>query len=222
MTSPWTTWAKPAGRPVFPPHDRRDDPSVLADVLRAQPARGEIGWPVGFEGGICHRLDTATSGALLLAADPEALFDARRQFQEKRIRKRYLLWVARDPDWDENRCDRPIAHDPRRPTRMVVQRGPATPHRGHWYDAETSFRRVAGPIFEAEMRTGVMHQIRVHAAFLGIPLQGDRHYGGGTGEFRLHHLGLIGEGGLATAAIAAPAWAAADQPTEARGSTTRS
>ena len=30
------------------------------------------------------------------------------------------------------------------------------------------------------MRSGVMHQIRVHAAFLGVALLGDRRYGGGV------------------------------------------
>ena len=54
------------------------------------------------------------------------------------------------------------------------------------------------------MRTGVMPQIRAHAAFVGIPLLGDKAYGsardrGGTGdglpevvEFLLHHVGISG------------------------------
>ncbi|MBA2319766.1 MAG: hypothetical protein H0V89_01315 [Deltaproteobacteria bacterium] len=207
MTTPWTTWAKPAGIPVFPPHGDAGGPCVLADLLRTEPGRVALPWPAGFEGGICHRLDTVTSGALLLAATPEDLAEARRQFTEKRIAKRYLLLVSRDPGWDENRCDRPIAHDARRGARMIVQRGPSTPHRGRWYDATTVFRRVSGRLYSAEMRTGVMHQIRVHAAFLGAPLAGDGLYGGGRGAFCLHHTGLRGEGGLATAPVPPPPWA---------------
>jgi hypothetical protein len=48
------------------------------------------------------------------------------------------------------------------------------------------------------MSTGVTHQIRVHAAFAGLALAGDRLYGGGGSEpdwpvpFLLHHLGLRG------------------------------
>lgn len=211
MTAPWTTWAKPAGIPVFPPHGNAGGSCVLADLFAAAPGRADLAWPTGFEGGICHRLDTATSGALLVAATPEDLAEARRQFAEKRIAKRYLLLLADDPGWDENCCDRPIAHDPRRGARMIVQRGRATPHRGRWYDAVTVFRRVSGRLYSAEMRTGVMHQIRVHAAFLGAPLAGDRLYGGGggSGAFCLHHAGLRGEGGLATAPVPPPPWAAA-------------
>jgi len=99
--------------------------------------------------------------------------------------------------------------------RMVVQRGRSTPHRGRWYSAETRFRRVAGPLFEARMRTGVMHQIRVHAAFVGIPLLGDRIYGGGATPadapggvtFFLHHLGISGPEGLHTDSVPLPSWA---------------
>ena len=56
------------------------------------------------------------------------------------------------------------------------------------------------------MRTGVMHQIRVHAAFLGLALAGDRLYGGGPGGFRLHHVGLSG-GRWSTSSVPLPAWA---------------
>ena len=46
------------------------------------------------------------------------------------------------------------------------------------------------------MKSGVMHQIRLHAAFGGIALLGDRLYGGGEKAeyfpslFALHHYGI--------------------------------
>lgn len=49
------------------------------------------------------------------------------------------------------------------------------------------------------MQTGVMHQIRLHAAFAGLALVGDRLYGGGESpdffpaDFALHHVGLHGQ-----------------------------
>jgi 23S rRNA-/tRNA-specific pseudouridylate synthase len=61
--------------------------------------------------------------------------------------------------------------------------------------------------------TGVMHQIRAHAAFVGLALTGDRRYGGRPtpdgfdAEFRLHHVGLSGPGGLRTEPVPLPAWA---------------
>ena len=208
------TLAKPAGLPVFPPHADPEGDCVLARLLVEEKWRAGVAWPEGFAGGIAHRLDISTSGALLVADDVEALARVRSWFSDHQLSKTYRLLAARDVPWDENRCDLPIAHDPRRKGRMVVKRGQATPHRGRWYPAETRFRRVVGRVFEAHMRTGVMHQIRVHAAFLGIPLAGDRRYGGGElpdappgVTFYLHHLGIEGPDGFRSDPVPLPGWA---------------
>src|SRR5690606_18960031 len=103
--------------------------------------------------------------------------------------------AAKDGDWEQAVCDSAIAHHPKNKRKMVCQRGPRSAHRGQWYEAETRFRRLAPFLFEARMRTGVMHQIRAHAAEVGIPILGDRLYGGGVLSddqpgFLLHHVGL--------------------------------
>lgn len=208
------TLSKPAGLPVFPPHADPSGDCLLARLLVEEPWRAELAWPDGFDGGIAHRLDVSTSGAVLVAGNPAELERVRASFSQRRLVKTYRLLAARDVPWDENLCDRPLAHDRRRKGRMVVQRGAATPHRGRWYPAVTQFRRIRGPLFEARMHSGVMHQIRVHAAFLGIPLRGDRRYGGGPTppdappgvEFFLHHVGLAGPD-FETEPVPLPAWA---------------
>jgi len=84
---------------------------------------------------------------------------------------------------------------------MVVQRGRNTPHRGKWYPADTRFRQVDGPLWEAVITTGVMHQVRVHAASVGLAILGDSRYGGGQlnagtapegVEHILHHCAMRG------------------------------
>ncbi len=207
-----STVYKPAGLPVFPLHGEPGSDCVLRRLLMREPWRRDQPWPEGFAGGIAHRLDRSTSGALLLADDPDELRAIRHAFAEGAFRKRYRLRTRACVPWDHNRCDAPIAHARRRKRRMVVRRGRNTPHRGKWYDASTTFVRIAGPLFEATMRTGVTHQIRVHAAFLGIPIEGDRLYGGGPLRepipgvtFLLHHLGL--DGPFCTAPVELPAWA---------------
>lgn len=210
MPIAFLTWFKPSGVPCFPPHDEPAGDCVLARLGAAHPEQLAHDWPEGFEGGIAHRLDTDTSGALVVARDPDALAALRRSFAEHRFEKTYLFLAGREVPWDDNRCDRPLAHDRSRSHRMVVQRGPNTPHRGRWYEAETRFERVEGRLWRATIRTGVMHQIRAHAAFVGIPLAGDRVYGGGPpaeggSGFRLHHVGLVGDG-VRTAPVPVPDW----------------
>ncbi len=210
---------KPAGLPVFPPHDTPGGDCVLARLLAEEPARAGLAWPTGFEGGLLHRLDTSTSGAVAVADDPEDLAGLRELFAGRALAKRYLLLAARDVPWDEHVIDAPIGHHPKRRDRMVVRRGASTPHRGRWHEAETTFRRLAGRLWEVRMSTGVMHQIRVHAAFLGLPLVGDPIYGGGPTPadapagvtFFLHHAGFEG-GGVRTAPVPDPGWATAARP----------
>ncbi len=209
-----TTWNKPAGLPVFPPHGEPDGDSVLARLLRDQPARAALAWPEGFEGGIAHRLDNSTSGALWVADDVRELGVLRDAFQGGRLTKTYLMRTSRVVGWTENTCDRAIAHDAQKRRRMIVQRGESTPHRGAWYPAHTRFVRRHDDVWQVQITTGVMHQIRVHAAFLGIPLLGDSLYGGGATPddspegltFFLHHVGLAGAG-LQTAPVPDPEWA---------------
>jgi 23S rRNA pseudouridine1911/1915/1917 synthase len=193
---------KASGLPVFPHRDRPDEPSLLGRLLAARPEQSEVDWPEGFGGGILHRLDGWTSGLVVAARSLEALERGREAFAGHRLRKRYRFLTGRDVAWHEHEVEHPLAHDRRRKARMVWRRGADTPHRGRWYPAATGLRRL-GPhdlppgcdphpaachLWEATIRTGVMHQIRVHAASAGLPLLGDRLYGGGgQGRFWLHH-----------------------------------
>ena len=159
------------------------------------------------------------SGAVAVAEDLEELAALREAFRGKRLRKTYRFVSRRDVPWNDGGCDRAIAHDRRKKRRMVVQRGPHTPHRGKWLPAETRFTRVGegphGPVWQASMRTGVMHQIRVHAAFVGLVLAGDPVYGGGEpvpggAPFALHHVGFVGAG-FATGPVEPPPWSVCPQ-----------
>ncbi|MCB9673808.1 MAG: RNA pseudouridine synthase [Alphaproteobacteria bacterium] len=208
------TVLKTPGLTVFPPHADPSGDCVLARLLLEEPWRAELDWPEGFTGGIAHRLDVSTSGAVWVANDPDELGRMREAFVSGVLRKTYRFVARRDVPWDANAIDRPIAHDRGHKRRMVVQRGPSTPHRGRWYPARTRLERVHGTLWSAVIETGVMHQIRVHAAFVGLALAGDTLYGGGPtppdapegAAFLLHHVGLEG-GGWRSDPVPLPAWA---------------
>ena len=187
---------------------------MLARLLEECPEQSKPDFPKGFGGGIAHRLDNATSGIVLAARDVESLAVARGRFQERGLQKRYQFLTAGDVPWKEHRIVLPIAHHKRRRRKMIVQRGRHTPHRGKWYPAETRLRMLRRHHWEAVITTGVMHQIRVHAAHVGLPLLGDRLYGGAAipdeaapadDLFTLHHETM--EGLIANAPeLPPPAW----------------
>lgn len=191
---------KPAAIPVFPPHADPGGDCLLARLLAVAPERA-AGWPPGFEGGLAHRLDTATSGLVVAARTPADLGPLREQFASGLLRKRYVFRSEAPAAFrDVVRTDE-IAHHPNRKDRMVTRRGPRTAHRGKWYPAWTRFRALGEGWWEAEIRTGVMHQIRVHAQAAGIPLAGDTIYGGAEGRLVLHHVSML-----------APDWASPSAP----------
>ncbi|MBK7758171.1 MAG: RNA pseudouridine synthase [Deltaproteobacteria bacterium] len=204
---------KPPGLPVFPPHDDPQGPSLLA----ALPQLGSMplpDFPQGFEGGLAHRLDTSTSGIVLAARTPEALVSLRALFSGGRLEKRYRFIARNDVPWHEHLLELPIGHHPSRRDRMVVQRGPNTQARGHFYPAHTRLRRVEGRLWEAVITTGVMHQIRAHAASVGLALLGDHLYGGGAlpaglappgVRFCLHHAETLGLPGPQVSVLS-PSW----------------
>jgi len=197
----WQAWNKPGGIPVFPPHAEPN-----GDCLLARTGLDPSGWDPKFAGGLAHRLDTPTSGQVLSARTPSDLAWLREAFGSGQLKKVYRFVSAKVVSWDEHTVEAPIAHHKKKRAVMIVKRGSNTPCRGKWYSAHTVFRRLGdvgsgATLWEAVIKTGVMHQIRAHAAFVGIPIQGDKRYGGGapiripSGEqvpFLLHHMGLSG------------------------------
>ena len=102
---------KPAGIPVFPPHADPAGPCVLHALFEARPEQAEPAWPEGYSGGILHRLDTWTSGLLLVARTLPALEAGRAAFVGQQLSKTYRFLCDRVVGWTEHRVDRPLAHD---------------------------------------------------------------------------------------------------------------
>lgn len=144
------------------------------------------------EGGLIHRLDNGTSGALLVALEPAAFMALRAAIRGALIRRDYRALVAGNLK-QSLQLEKPLAHDPRSARRMMVVAPNAAGARPAATVVEplqrvgTNFTLVA-----VRPRTGMRHQIRVHLADAGYPIAGDALYGGplldalADGRFWLH------------------------------------
>lgn len=124
-----------------------------------------------------HRLDTDTSGCLLLARNPKALVRFARAFEERRVEKTYLGILAGTLTQESGTVDLALAKisSAERGWRMIVARR-GKPSVTHWERVAS-----AGGLTLVRFRpvTGRTHQIRIHAAAgLGLSLLGDPVYGG--------------------------------------------
>jgi len=152
-----------------------------------------------FRPGIVHRLDKDTTGLLIVAKTDAAHANLAAQIAAKTAHRMYLAVVASTPTSVRFDVDAPIGRDPKSRLRMAVDaRGRAALTR-----VRVLRREDAGTLLGVHLSTGRTHQIRVHLAAVGFPINGDRVYGGASGPLQLHAaaLGFIHPGSGASMAL---------------------
>jgi 23S rRNA pseudouridine1911/1915/1917 synthase len=129
-----------------------------------------------------NRLDRETSGLILVAKSADAARRLGLMIAQHRIRKIYTAIVFGWPAEETYIVDQPLLRQGVvRPSRIWLKQ--AVHAAG--YPALTSFRvlnrfqhqQQQFALVEAEPKTGRTHQIRVHLAFVGHPIVGDKIYG---------------------------------------------
>ena len=179
---------KPAGLSVHPGPGHPDGTLVNALLAHCPDIQG-IGDAI--RPGIVHRLDKDTSGLMVVAKTEPAHHSLSAQIKARKVTKGYLALITGSLPDRQGRIDAPIGRDPRHRKRMAVVSGGR--------QACTTYRvleQMAGySLLELYLETGRTHQIRVHLAYLGHPLMGDRLYGKGSPMLarqflHAHHLGF--------------------------------
>ena len=183
---------KPAGLAVM--GERHD-----TDLVRLAEEAGEKLYPA-------HRIDKVTSGALLLAKDLRLHGDLTRQFNRRTVDKVYLAITATTGLPERGTIELPLSVGRKNRVRVAANRAAISydPAGSRWsvppdeqfpqtrtYPSTTTFLTVAGDgehtLLAVSPVTGRRHQIRVHLAWIGHPIEGDPLFAkAATGRTLLH------------------------------------
>lgn len=131
-----------------------------------------------------HRLDRETGGVMAYARTSAAAAELSRLIQQGRMDKEYLAVLKGVPAEPEGVLEDILFHDSCRNKSYVVKR-----LRKGARQAKLCYRvldvQAGEALVQVRLFTGRTHQIRVQFSSRGLPLRGDRTYGGGGGELCL-------------------------------------
>ena len=166
---------KPAGIAV----DGPDSDTLVRRVQAKLAAEGKPTHAV-----LCHRLDTGTSGLVIIAKTPEAEELFLSAIKNREVQKTYLCVTFGRPTPPDATLGGYLLKDADRGiVKIVEDKQPGAK------DVETQYETIAVSgrlaLLKVRLITGRTHQIRAHMASIGCPILGDSKYGNNTANREL-------------------------------------
>ena len=173
---------KPAGLPV---NDESAPDTLIHRVQLYLYKKGEYRPGESFAPALCHRLDTGTSGLVLVAKTAQALTDLTELIRSRRLKKEYLCVTFGRPEPSAATLTGWLKKDAAKGRVTVFDRpaADAAPIETRYETMAVSGRLA---LLRVELITGRTHQIRAHLASIGCPILGDGKYGQNAVNRQLH------------------------------------
>ena len=125
---------------------------------------------------LCHRLDTGTSGLVILAKTPEAEQLFLEVIKNREVKKTYLCVTFGRPVPPDGTLGGYLLKDADRGiVKIVEDKQPGAKEVETQYETIAVSGRLA--LLKVKLITGRTHQIRAHMASIGCPILGDSKYG---------------------------------------------
>jgi 23S rRNA pseudouridine955/2504/2580 synthase len=122
---------------------------------------------------VCHRLDKETSGALVIAKNPEAYRSLSMQFERRKVQKIYHAVVDGQFQFNDLFIDLPILNDGNKNVTIDRMEGKRAET---YFNSLTYYKHYT--LVECKPVTGRMHQIRIHLATQRAAIVSDHMYRG--------------------------------------------
>ena len=122
---------------------------------------------------ICHRLDKETSGALIIAKNPETYRFISMQFEHREVNKIYHAVINGTHQFDDLKVDLPILNLGNKNVAINKQEGKTALT---YFQSLIYYKHFT--LVECKPVSGRMHQIRIHLASQRAAIANDELYGG--------------------------------------------
>ena len=171
---------KPQGLVVHPGAGNRN--GTLANALLNY-CKGNLSGINGvMRPGIVHRIDKDTSGLLIVAKNDLAHMSLSEQLKDRTLSREYLALVNGNIKEDDGTVNLPIGRNPSDRKKMCVTSKNSRQAVTHFKVLERFGKYT---LVSCKLQTGRTHQIRVHMAYMGHSVVGDKTYGIKKEEFNL-------------------------------------
>ena len=163
---------KPAGLTV----DGPDDDTLINRALLYLNQNGQYKENDSYTPALCHRLDTGTSGLVLIAKTPQAEEVLTEVIRKREVKKTYLCVTFGRPTPPDGLLDGWLVKDAGMGVvKIVDEKRPGAKSVETRYETIAVSGRLA--LLKVDLITGRTHQIRAHMASIGCPILGDSKYG---------------------------------------------